>query len=287
MTLNKMNRTKNLIVKLSFVCLVGATRKVLNKGWLPLYISLLGISLCFTGTVSALGSFEIQVYSSETVAPKKLMVELHNILAVRGTNEKLEGVLPTQNALHETLEVTYGFTPWFETGFYILTSIQPGMGWQWVGDHIRPKVRIPESWKWPVGIALSVEFGYQRAEFSTDAWTLEVRPIIDKQIGPWYFSINPALGRSLKGTGVKRGLEFEPSFKNSYDITSMIAGGIEYYGSFGPISGFDPLKKTQQQLFPVVDLNFGPDWEFNFGVGIGLTSSTDHLTVKLIFGQRF
>ena len=55
----------------------------------------------------------------------------------------------------------------------------------------RPRVRVPEKWKWPVGVSLSLEAGYQRARFSADTWTLEIRPIIDKQIGPWYLAFNP------------------------------------------------------------------------------------------------
>jgi len=38
---------------------------------------------------------------------------------------------------------------------------------------------------------------------------------------------------------------------------------------------------------PVVDLDFSDDWEFNFGVGVGLTRSTDDLLLKLIVGHRF
>jgi hypothetical protein len=37
----------------------------------------------------------------------------------------------------------------------------------------------------------------------------------------------------------------------------------------------------------VIDYDFGPDWEFNLGVGIGATQSTDHLLVKMIAGRRF
>jgi hypothetical protein len=37
----------------------------------------------------------------------------------------------------------------------------------------------------------------------------------------------------------------------------------------------------------VLDLDLGPRWEFNFGVGAGLTPSTDRLIVKLILGYRF
>ena len=32
-----------------------------------------------------------------------------------------------------------------------------------------------------------------------------------------------------------------------------------------------PFKNQEQQIIPTVDLNFGPKWEFNFGVGIGIT----------------
>jgi hypothetical protein len=37
----------------------------------------------------------------------------------------------------------------------------------------------------------------------------------------------------------------------------------------------------------VIDLNVSPKWEFNFGVGVGLTGSTEHLIVKMILGYRF
>ena len=49
----------------------------------------------------------------------------------------------TNHQLHETIEITHGFTDWFETGFYIFTSAHNGQGVDWVGDHIRPRFRIP------------------------------------------------------------------------------------------------------------------------------------------------
>jgi hypothetical protein len=39
----------------------------------------------------------------------------------------------------------------------------------------------------------------------------------------------------------------------------------------GPIGNFDPLHDQQQQIVPAIDLNVSPDWEFNFGVGVGVT----------------
>jgi hypothetical protein len=62
---------------------------------------------------------------------------------------------------------------------------------------------------------------------------------------------------------------------------------MEYYGALGPVTGFSPLRDQQQQILPAIDVDFGPDWEFNFGVGIGVTQSTEHLLVKMIVGRRF
>ena len=244
--------------------------------------------------VAALASFaraqdnyEIQVYGVDTVAPRSTMVEIHSNFTVDGSKTVLDGMLPTNHAEHETLEITQGINNWAEVGFYVFTSIQPNEGWQWVGDHIRPRVRAPESWHWPVGVSLSTEFGYQRAAFSPDTWTLEIRPIVDKKIGRWYFSFNPALDRSFHGPGVNQGVGFSPNVKFSYDFTKKIAGGLEYYAAYGPLTGFDALRDQQQQFFPSIDVDFAPEWEFNFRVGVGATHSTDHLIVKCIIGRRF
>jgi len=232
-------------------------------------------------------NYEIQVYGADTVPAGRTMVELHSNYTVQGEREIINGVLPSEHAFHETLEVTHGFTPWFETGFYVFSSIQPGEGWEWVGDHIRPRIRAPEEWRWPVGVSLSTEIGYQRASFSEDTWTWEIRPIVDKQWGRWCFAANPAVEKSLQGLNSNQGFSFAPSAKVSFELTKVVDVGFEYYGSLGPIGHFSTFDEQQHQIFPTIDLNLSPNWEFNFGVGFGLTKSTDGLILKLILGYRF
>src|SRR5438309_2526271 len=70
----------------------------------------------------AQGNYEIQVYGSETVPPGRTMVELHSNFTVSGFRSGAEGVLPDHHQLHETVEITQGFSDWLETGFYIFTS---------------------------------------------------------------------------------------------------------------------------------------------------------------------
>jgi hypothetical protein len=251
--------------------------------WLGLAIAL-GL---LPAPAAAQGNFEIQVYGSETVPRGKTMFELHTNSAILGSTQTDDGTRPTQHALHETLEVTHGWTEWFETGFYLFTSIQPDDGWEWVGNHIRPRVRVPEDWNWPVGLSLSLEVGYQRREYSTDTWTLEIRPIIDKQIGPWYFSFNPVLAQTLKGEGTRTGIEFAPNAKIGFDVTKVVSPGLEYYGNLGPVGHISPVRHQQHMVFTVIDLNVDPRWEINAGVGVGLTHDTDRLILKMILGRRF
>jgi len=80
--------------------------------------------------VPAQSNFEIQVYGSETVAARTTMVELHSNVTADGTTQTVDGVLGAQGAFHETLEITQGITSWFETGFYVFTSIQPDTTWE-------------------------------------------------------------------------------------------------------------------------------------------------------------
>jgi len=103
----------------------------------------LAACLCLVQSSPAQDNYEIQVYPSETLEKGRTMVELHSNFTADGRRTTQNGVLPTHHAFHETLEITHGFTPWFETGFYVFTSARDGDGWQWVVDHIRPRVRVP------------------------------------------------------------------------------------------------------------------------------------------------
>jgi hypothetical protein len=242
---------------------------------------------CSASCAVAQGNYEIQVYGADTVAPHSTMLELHSNFTAAGQRRFIDGVAPTNHAEHETIEITQGVTDWSEVGFYIFTSKQNGAGVQWVGDHIRPRVRVPERWRWPVGVSLSTEVGYQRALFDRDTWTWEIRPILDKATGRWYFAVNPALERTWHGPDVNLGLDFAPAVKISYDFTKQISGGIEYYADYGSLTHIASLHNQQQQIFPAIDLNVSPKWEINFGVGIGPTAATDHWIVKGILGRRF
>jgi hypothetical protein len=73
----------------------------------------------------------------------------------------------------------------------------------------------------------------------------------------------------------------------SFDFTKKIAGGLEYYGSLGSVTGFSPWTQQHHQFFPSIDLDVSPKWEINFGVGYDVSNPSDRLIVKFILGRRF
>ena len=239
-------------------------------------------SFCF-----AQDNYEIQVYGSETVAPKSTMLELHSNYTFGGSYLMENGVYPTHHMLHETVEITHGFTNCFEIGFYFFNAIGSEGRTNYVGSHIRPRIRVPDKWNWPVGVSLSLEAGYQKPEYSEDDWSLEIRPIVDKSFGNLYIAFNPTFDRSLHGLNSNKGYIFSPNIKASYNTSTVWAFGFEYYGSVGGIFSFLPYQQQQQQLFAAADVNFSPDWELNFGYGVGFTKATDNNIAKLIIGYRF
>ena len=109
-----------------------------------LYLIAVVVLLVVSGLrARAQGNYEVQVYGSDTVAPKSIMLELHSNFTPMGSTTTDDGTYPTNDQLHETVEITQGINNWSEVGFYLFTSWQNGHGVQWVGDHIRPRVRVP------------------------------------------------------------------------------------------------------------------------------------------------
>ncbi len=255
----------------------------------PFAMTILAFAILPLAQLRAQANYEIQVYPSETAEKNPTYFDLHSNFTGSGTKFMENGVFPTNDQLHETLEITHGFSSIFEVGVYFFSSAAPGQGWQYVGSHIRPRIRAPEEWNLPVGLSLSTEFGFVKDGYDEGQWSMEFRPIIDKKMGAFYWAVNPTLDWWFKGpeagTGLK-GVSVSPNVKVSWDFTEKFTAGFEYYGLLGSLTEMAPISQQQHVLYPAIDLNLSPDWEVNFGYGIGLAGNGDHNIFKLILGRR-
>src|ERR1700758_1442116 len=86
-------------------------------GWVPIIFLWF---LPFSPSARAQDNYEIQVYGSDTVAPRTTMVELHSNFTIDGSKAAPgsiyapDGTYPTTHQEHETVEITQGLTKWSE-----------------------------------------------------------------------------------------------------------------------------------------------------------------------------
>jgi hypothetical protein len=136
-------------------------------------------------------------------------------------------------------------------------------------------------------VSLSLEYAFNQPGFDPNSQTLEIRPIFERQDGRLYLSINTDLSVAMKGPDAGSAPSFEPNMKVGWDFSKKVQAGVEYYAETGPVKHFDPLSDQHHIIFPAIDLNLSPDWEFNAGVGRGLTDTSEHWILKMIVGYRF
>jgi hypothetical protein len=227
---------------------------------------------------------EIQVYASAITPKNVTLTELHQNYTFNGMKD-----LPDPKSarwLEETLEITRGFGKNFELGLYIFTGISPDGKFQYLGNHIRPRYTVPASWNWKVGVSISLEIGFIRPDANT-AYVMdgELRPIIDKTFGNWYFSLNPNIAFNL--TGPDKYFGIGPQFKTVFNIRQKFGLGFEYYSSLGTFKKLYPLNGQEHLLGPMFDLYTNPKWELQTGFLFGLTPSSNQQVFKLIVGRRF
>ena len=243
-----------------------------------LQLQLLLVFLSLFVTAKAQEAYEIQVYGSSTMPVHTTIFELHSNISPTGPHNKNDFTHP----VHETLEITTGITNNFELGFYFFNRINNG-GYQYIGSHIRPRIKVPDAWKWNVGASLSLELGFVKDPVTEQTdWDYEIRPIIDKTIGKNYISLNPA----FEGVISSQEFSFSPNIKYSYLVHPKCALGIEYYGSFGKPFNWNKYAVQTHQLYAVADLFLHPKYEVIAGIGRGITASSDVWNIRLILGQR-
>jgi len=168
-----------------------------------------------------------------------------------------------------------------------MVAQRPGGGFEYAGARVRPRFRLPRSWRLPVDISVSTEVAFPRPPYEDNSVTLEIRPIIEKSFTRWRLSLNPVVGRALKGPDSDAGFDFEPGAKIAYFATRTVATGIEYYGSMGQVTDFLPLGEQQHLLFPSFDLYLTEKMMINLGVGFSLTGVGEKLIPKMRLGYRF
>lgn len=248
--------------------------------------------LAFLGVVAscveaaAQDPFEIQVYEYQTVPRGRWNLETHLNYVARGDRSTEGGVAASQGRTHLTFELTRGLSTYFELAGYLVTARRSGSGGEFAGWRVRPRFRLPEDWL-PVKLSLAAEVAFPKATFEENSITLELRPIIEFEVGTVQVDLNPVIGRALRGPAAAEMWDFEPGARFGLPVSPRLDLSLEYYGSTGAIDRALPRDEQVHQLYPGVDIQLTDAVIWNLGVGLGTTSAGNTRVYKMRLGWLF
>ena len=227
---------------------------------------------------------EIQVYDAAIAEPGVFNLTWHNNFTPDGLKTPaFPGGLIPDKSLNGVTEWAYGVTDWFEAGLYLpLYSISKDRGATINGGKIRLLFVRPHAEDRTFFYGANFEFSYNAKHWDTHRFTSEVRPIIGWHLHPWDIIVNPILDNSW--TGGFKSLDFAPESRLAYHLSPKWALAAEEYDDIGPLRQFYSASNQSHQLYAVFD-HTSEILNVEGGIGFGLNSGSDKVTLKLILSR--
>jgi hypothetical protein len=227
---------------------------------------------------------EIQVYDGAIAEKGVFNLTWHNNFTPDGQKAPAyPGGLVNNRNLNGVTEWAYGITDWFEAGLYLpLYSVSAARGPSMNGGKIRLLFAVPHADDRKFFYAANFEFSYNSKHWDNRHYTSEIRPIIGWHLHPVDIIVNPILDNSYVG-GLKS-LDFAPATRVAYNFNPKLAIAVEEYADVGRLRDFLPAKEQSHQIYAVFDHDMKL-FHIEAGIGFGLTSASDKVTLKLMLSR--
>lgn len=249
------------------------------------FLSLAATMIVARNAAAQVDPWEFEVYPYLTESRGVMELETDNAVVAnghsQGGNGTAAGTFRSQGMWYNQYELTYGLTDRIEAAAYLLMAEPDGHGYRYAGSEYRLRGRLFDPGVLPVDLGWYTELEWHKTPQFDDAEVeLELRPIIEKDVGEFSFMANPIFEKVLAGVGKNQGFEFGYSTAAYYRWTRYLSPGVEFYGGAGLIDGTIPFNQQQHYVFPVVWGELPHGIEYNAGPGFGLTGGSDHVIVK-------
>jgi hypothetical protein len=243
----------------------------------------IAIALVAAPVMSFAQTDEIQVYDANIAETGKFNLMLHNNFTPDGRKTPaFPGAIESDGALVGVAEWAYGVTDWFEQGLYLpLYSFSRNDGATFNGFKLRELFVKPHAEDSKFFYGVNFEFSVNQKQWDLRRFTSEVRPIIGWHLHPVDIIVNPIVDTSY--TGGLKSLDLVPAERVAYNFSKRWAAAIEEYADYGPLRQI-PAYKQSHQIWAVMD-HTSKVVNIEAGVGFGLTSSSDKVTLKLMLSR--
>ena len=257
----------------------------MKKYWTAAF--LMAVLLGSEVPASALNFFELEVYPYETAAPGELELESLNSYVINGQRDAGPGQVVTHHLWRTSLEMVYGVTDHLEAAGYLDLALTANGRFDYAGGRVRGRYRFLEKDQIPINLGLYAELELPNRRFADNDIELELRLILEKDLGPLTVQLNPIFEKSLSGEGSSVGTEFLYAAKVYYRFRPWLMPGIEFFGDVGPVTHFEDSSEQKHFIAPVVNAKLSRQVKLSTGVGFGLTPGSDFTLVKLNLEYEF
>jgi hypothetical protein len=227
---------------------------------------------------------EIQVYDGGLTDPRVVNLTWHNNFIVKGSKEPaFQGAVVANHSWNGVPEWALGVTKWLELGLYLpVYSRDAHMGWGIDGLKPRMLFAVPDADDRRFFYGANFEFSINTNRWEGHRYTSEVRPIIGWHLGKVDVIVNPIFDTAYEGV---KNLEFVPAERIAFRVAPATQLALEEYADYGPVHSFYSGNDQVHQLWGVLNRTIVGGIELETGLGVGVTSTSDKLTFKIMFSR--
>jgi hypothetical protein len=226
------------------------------------------------------------VYDAAIAEVGKFNLMLHNNFTPDGrkTSDFPGGVI-SNHAEVGVAEWAY-VTDWFEQGLYLpLYSFSTKDGPTYNGFKLRWLFVKPLAEQHKFFYGVNFEFSVNQKQWNPRHFTSEVRPIIGWHLHPVDIIVNivnPIMDTTY--TGGFKSLDFAPAIRVAWNLSDKWAFAAEVYADYGQFRQIYSASEQSHQIWAVMD-HTAKFLGIETGIGFGLTSASDKVTLKLMLSR--
>ena len=231
----------------------------------------------------------LQVDTDDTGEPGKVAMDLHLNTTPRG---RTEPEYPTEvvpnRGWRVTPELSMGVADRVEVGLALPVNRDASGHTALAGvkAHLKWMPLRPADGESGYFLGGQFELSHLKACFEQSPTSAELRFIGGWHNDDWLVAVNPSFAWSLSGALRSKTADVGLDAKVSRTVARDVALGVEFYSGLGTTRRILPGGQQTDSVFAVVDANVH-GWDVNAGIGRGITSSADALTLKLNVGIPF
>lgn len=200
-----------------------------------------------------------------------------------GTPLDSSGLYSREGSARHSLEFEYSISDRWQVGLYGDFEHPKGGRWHYVQTRLESIYRLFEPGERFLDAALYFEYEAPQRDYG-DSDELEMKALLQKDIGRWTFIANPTFVKELD---TDEGIELEYSNGIYYRFKPLFTPGIEFFGKMGEIGNFKSPGRQDHSLGPVVVMKLPNRVTLNAGVIFGLTPASDDVVLKSIIEYEF